>query len=285
MYTMHPFEPVDYLLIGHIAQDLTPSGPTLGGTVSYSGLTAQAMGLKVGIVTSCAHDADLSALEGIQVCRIESEFSTTFENIYSDIGRRQIIHHRASLLNLSSIPEAWRKTSIVHLAPIAQEVDPGLARSFPDSTLCLTPQGWLRGWDENGLVSPAEWPEASFVLEKANLAAFSMEDVAGNGERINELMSSIRILAVTEGANGAHIYWNGDQRHFHAPQKKVKEETGAGDIFAACFFIRYEITHDPWEACRFANELASCSVTRQGLQSIPTEKEIQTASVEIFQSI
>ncbi|MHC1785310.1 MAG: PfkB family carbohydrate kinase [Anaerolineaceae bacterium] len=285
MYSTLPFEPVDYLLIGHIAQDLTPSGPSLGGTVCYSGLTARSMGLKVGIVTSCAPEADLSALEGIQICRIESEFSTTFENIYSDTGRRQIIHHQASPLNLSSIPDAWRKTSIVHLAPIAQEVDPGLARSFTDSTLCLTPQGWLRGWDENGCVSPSEWPEASFVLEKADLAALSMEDVAGDEERINELLSSIRILAVTEGVNGASIFWNGDQRHFRAPQKKVKEETGAGDIFAACFFIRYEITRDPWEACRFANELASCSVTRQGLQSIPTEKEIQTASIEIFQSI
>ncbi len=285
MYSSSPFEPVDYLLVGHISQDFSPSGPSLGGTVCYSGLTALAMGLKVGIVTSCDRDADLSALEGMQVCRIESEFSTTFENIYSAGIRRQILHHRASPLNLSSIPDVWRNTSIVHLAPIAGEVDPGLSRSFEDSTLCLTPQGWLRSWDDQGRVSPSEWPEANFVLENARLAVLSMEDVAGDHGRINELLSSIRILAVTEGADGANVFWNGDQRHFSAPEKKVKDETGAGDIFAACFFIRYEITRDPWEACRFANELASCSVTRRGLKSIPTEKEIQTASIEIFQRI
>ncbi len=45
-------DPVDYLVIGHIARDLTPSGPRLGGTVAYSGLTARALGLRVGIVTS-----------------------------------------------------------------------------------------------------------------------------------------------------------------------------------------------------------------------------------------
>lgn len=174
---------------------------------------------------------------------------------------------------------------MVHLAPIAGEVDPGLARSFEDSTLCLTPQGWLRDWDDQGRVSPSEWPEANFVLENARLAVLSLEDVAGDHERIHELVSSIRILAVTDGANGANVYWNGDQRHFSAPAKSVIDVTGAGDIFAACFFIRYEITGDPWEACRFANELASYSVTHQGLKSIPTEKEIQSASIEIFQSI
>jgi hypothetical protein len=285
MISSSHFEPVDYLLIGHITQDLTPSGINLGGTVSYSGLTARAMGLKVGIVTSCASDVDLSQLEGIQVCCIESEFSTTFENIYAKDGRMQVLHHTASSLNLSSIPEIWRRTSIVHLAPVAQEVEPGLARSFPDSTLCLTPQGWLRNWDETGHVFPGEWPEASFVLENSNMAVLSLDDVSCDEKRVDELLSSIRILAVTEGADGARIYWNGDLRHFQAPRVKVKDETGAGDIFAAAFFIRYEITRDPWEACRFATQLASGSVARRGLQSIPTIEEIQSANIEILQKM
>ena len=29
-------QPVDYLVIGHVAHDLTPEGPRLGGTASYS---------------------------------------------------------------------------------------------------------------------------------------------------------------------------------------------------------------------------------------------------------
>lgn len=285
MFPQRPFEPVDYLLVGHISQDLSPSGPALGGTVCYSGLTAKALGLKVGIVTACAPETDLSPLEGIQVCRIESEYSTTFENEYTDGKRTQILHHQASLLNLSSIPDIWRKTPIVQLAPVAQEIDPGLVRAFPDATLCLTPQGWLRSWAANGRVYASEWPEASFVLENGNLAVLSMEDVAHDEKRINEMIASIRIMVVTLGAAGANVFWNGDQRHFQAPKKNVVDETGAGDIFAAAFFIRYEVTRDPWEACRFAIELASASVTRPGIQSIPTEKEIQAATIEIFQSI
>ena len=52
MYQLSPIEPVDYLIIGHITRDLTPDGPHLGGTVTYSALMAQALGLRVGIVTS-----------------------------------------------------------------------------------------------------------------------------------------------------------------------------------------------------------------------------------------
>ena len=48
--------PIDYLLIGHITQDITTEGPRLGGSVTYSALTAQAIGLRVGIVTSFAEE-------------------------------------------------------------------------------------------------------------------------------------------------------------------------------------------------------------------------------------
>ena len=60
MQTIIPIEPVDYLIIGHVTQDLTPNGPTLGGTASYSALTAKALGLRVGIVTAFAEGLQLS---------------------------------------------------------------------------------------------------------------------------------------------------------------------------------------------------------------------------------
>ena len=35
MYYLPPLDPIDYLVIGHVTQDLTPNGPLLGGTASY----------------------------------------------------------------------------------------------------------------------------------------------------------------------------------------------------------------------------------------------------------
>jgi hypothetical protein len=69
-------QPVDYLLIGHVAVDLTPQGKQLCGTVSYAALAAKAMGLRVGIVTSAGEDAPLHHLDGIQIVNIPTETST-----------------------------------------------------------------------------------------------------------------------------------------------------------------------------------------------------------------
>ena len=98
MYSYHPLkalEPIDYLVIGHITQDLTPQGPVLGGTASYSALTAKALGLKVGIVTSNSPDLQLDELEGIQIAASYADHNTTFENINTPGGRIQFLHHRA----------------------------------------------------------------------------------------------------------------------------------------------------------------------------------------------
>ena len=86
----------DYLAIGHVAKDITDDGPILGGTVSYAGRTALSMGYRVGVITSCMDQFDLSLMEGIQLHNLPSEKTTTFENVYSNTGRTQIILSRAS---------------------------------------------------------------------------------------------------------------------------------------------------------------------------------------------
>ena len=90
----------------------------------------------------------------------------------------------------------------------------------------------------------------------------SIEDLAGDENRIEEFASASRILVITEGSAGARVYWNGDVRRFRPPAVTEVEATGAGDIFAAAFFMRLSTTRDPWEAARFANQIAAISVTR-----------------------
>jgi hypothetical protein len=283
MYRIAPLDPIDYLMIGHVTQDVVPSGLAIGGTAAYSSFTARALGLRVGIVTACDTCIGAQELDSIPVAGLRSEETTTFENIQSPNGRIQLLHHRAPDLNLSLVPENWRRTPIVHLGPVANEVDPGLVRAFPDSMICLTPQGWMRSWDKTGRVSFSDWPEAGFVLENSTAAVMSIEDVRGNESYVDEFSSHIRILAVTEGVNGARIYWNGDVRHFTPPKVTEVEPTGAGDVFAAAFFTRLYATRDPWEAGRFATQLAAYTVTRRGLASIPTAEEIQNSLIEIVE--
>jgi sugar/nucleoside kinase (ribokinase family) len=60
------------------------------------------------------------------------------------------------------------------------------------------------------------------------------------------------------------------------------DATGAGDVFAAAFFVRFFTTRDPWESARFATLVASRSVTRVGLDGIPTLREIEEFMMEIL---
>jgi len=274
MHNPAHFEAINYLVVGHLSYDQTPGGPRLGGTAAFSALTARTLGLRVGIVTVWDEELPLASLRTIPIAGEIAAQSTSFENIQTPIGRQQVIHHIAPSLGCEHIPEVWRAAPIVHLGPIAQEVDLSLVEYFPEAHICTTAQGWLRDWDEDGLVFRSDWPEASFVLSNVDATVISIEDVAGDEKRVEEMAEASQILVVTEGADGARVYWGDELRSFPAPQVDEVDSTGAGDIFAAAFFIQLYQTSNPWFAAQFANHLAALSVTHPGLDGIPKPEEI-----------
>jgi sugar/nucleoside kinase (ribokinase family) len=282
MLELVSLQPVDYLVVGHVAADITPTGVQLGGTVSYSGLTARALGLRVGIVTSSGANAPLGVLNGIPIVNVPAEYSTTFENIKTESGRRQILHHQAALILLDHIPQVWRNAPIIHLAPIAHEVDSSLAEQLSGSLIGVTPQGWMRRWDESGQVEACAWKNGNQILGHAGAVVMSVEDINRDLELVEEMAHNTRLLCLTEGAAGAVLHWNGDRRRFRPPVVDEVDGTGAGDIFAAAFFVRLYHTRDPWEAARFATQLAARSVTRIGLNGIPTSREIEECLMEVL---
>lgn len=279
------YSKIDYITIGHFSKDLlSDGGYLLGGTAAYAALTAHALGLRVGILTSFPAE-ELNSLNlppEIQIVNIPAEAATTFENIETPNGRKQRIHAQAAQIDFDQIPVEWRKTPIIHLGPVAQEMPSQLPSGIAPSLLGLTPQGWMRRWETDGNISPSKWSEMEASLNQAGAVVLSVEDVQSDEELIEEMYLSSRVLAITEGAEGARLYWNGDQRRFRAPSVKLVDSTGAGDIFAAAFFTRLYQTRDPWEAARFGVCLASQSVTRRGMASIPTKEEIQTCQMEVL---
>ncbi|MBI9046137.1 MAG: hypothetical protein JEZ06_16715 [Anaerolineaceae bacterium] len=282
MTYLQPIKPIDYLIIGHLTHDIVPGGFMLGGTAAYAALTAKAMGFEVGIVSSCANCHRYPELSGIQIIASTAEFSTTFENINHDNERLQYIHHKADDLDLHMIPELWKTTPIVHFGPVAQEISPNLVHAFPDSMIGLTPQGWMRQWDNEGKVTYTDWIESIYVLPKSSAAIISLDDVKRNEEIIEDMVPSIPVLVVTDAGNEIRVYWHGDIRCFKPAIVEDVDATGAGDIFAATFFGRLYQTRNPWEAARFANGIASQSISRLGLNSAPTPTEIKKQMIEVI---
>jgi sugar/nucleoside kinase (ribokinase family) len=275
-------ERVDYLVVGHVSCDLTPEGSLVGGTVAYSGRTAHALGCDTAVLTSAAPDCDLAeALPHLQTHAVPAPNTTSFENIYTREGRRQKIHSIAQKLKPEHVPEEWQRARIVHLAPIANEVAPEMIHLFSNSLVGLTPQGWLRRWDEHGRVYPREWPEAPAVLPLAAAVVLSQEDVVDE-TMLAQYRQWTRLLVLTQGADGCTIFLDDERRHFAAPPVPEAEVTGAGDIFAAAFLVRLRQTAgNPWEAARFANEIASHSVLENGLDAkIAQIRRVQNVSLE-----
>ena len=283
MLNLVSHESVDYLVIGHVAHDLTPDGWRLGGTAAYSALTAQALGMKVGIVTASGPETTLDALQGLPVISLDSPGSTTFENIYTEHGRVQYLRAQARRLDLDIVPAAWRNASIIHFGPIANEMDSVLPKGFSPELLGVTPQGWMRKWDQEGRVSPAEWQDSGSLLRKAGAVVISREDVQSDEELIERMAHQTQILVVTEANQGCVLYWHADRRRFRAPVVHEVDATGAGDVYAAAFFVRLLKTRDPWESARFATLIASRSVTRLGLAGIPTREDVEECLMEVLE--
>ena len=222
-------------------------------------------------------------MDGIPVISIDSPQSTTFENRYTAEGRTQYLRAQAARIEFNQVPERWRSAVIVHLGPIANEMDSILPVDFSPVLLGVTPQGWMRQWDADGRVSLREWKNAENVLNRAGAVVISREDVKNDNELIEQLAHQTRMLVVTEGAEGCLLHWHADRRRFRVPEVSEVDATGAGDIFAAAFFVRLHTTRDPWEAARFATLIATRSVTRVGLDGIPTPSEIESCLMEVLQ--
>lgn len=271
----------DYLVIGTITKDLVPGGFTIGGTVTYAAVTASRLGKRAAIVTSAEADLILpDTLADVEVARVPSQVTTTFQNVYLDGVREQYISALADPIGPDAVPTEWRQASLVHLGPLVSEIDESLVHLFPDSRVIATAQGWFRSWDEAGRVSLGTWTGAERLLPHLTALILGEEDICGDPWCIERYVSSARTVVLTHGAHGSTVYHAGQVRHFPTRPANEVDLTGAGDVFAAAFLIRLDETaqssegEDPWEAARFANVVASFSVEGQGTSAIPSREQV-----------
>lgn len=265
---MNDLFPVDYLVVGHVSRDVEEDGYVPGGTVVYSALAAQAMGCRTAVLTSASADYDLTDLfPGISVWNVPAQQSTTFKNTYHQGRRQQQILALAATISAEDVPNEWRRASIVHLGPIANEIDPGLIDLFTNSLVGLTPQGWYREWDDQGRITPHEWQGATKVMPLAAAVIVSMEDIPDEST-FDQILQLSSLVVLTQQAGGCTIFFRGESRQILAPVVTEVNPTGAGDIFATAFLIRLHQTRgNPWEAGDFANRVAASSVANDSLDS------------------
>jgi sugar/nucleoside kinase (ribokinase family) len=266
---------LDYLIIGHVARDITPDGWTWGGTAYYSAITAQRLGARVGVVTAVAEaDALRAALPDIDLHIVPTERTTTFENRYRGDERDQILHHAAPPLTLADIPAAWRTTRLIHIAPIAQEIAPEVLPALADSFLGVTPQGFLRDWNAAGKVGYRPLADEDTRFATVDVLVFSAEDVGHDLAAMQALIKTVPLAVVTQASDGVSVYHQGQVYPMPSRPATVVDPTGAGDVFAAAYFLDLYQHRHPLEAAAFANVVASFAIEAQGTAGIPTRAHV-----------
>jgi 1D-myo-inositol 3-kinase len=275
----------DVLLIGHVTRDVQGDPAERryrqGGTVSFAAAVALGLDRRPSILTRAELATDLDELPaGVDICRLPSPVTTTFHNIYTPTGRTQYCLAAAPEINVSDIPERLRRPSAVLLGPLVQEIPPALAAFFDEETLvAAVPQGWMRSWDETGLVSHIPWGTADEILPHVDVLILSLEDIDNEISRLFPWFELVPLIIVTEYRDGSTVFQrrpNGAVAMFRVPPRPANEvdPTGAGDIFATSFLIRYQETGDPLDAARFANVAASFSVEYIGISGMPSRRQV-----------
>ena len=263
---------MDYLAIGHTCHDWTSSGYILGGTASYVSLFAKKLENRVGIVTSYGVDFEFKeTFKDISIQNISAEKTTVFKNTYLASGREQYLLSRASTILAKDIPLDWQSAKMVHIGPIANEVDFSVINLFKNSIVCICPQGWMRRWDDDGKVfykMIKDWEK----LKQADLLILSQEDLGNQLDLIPFLANLFKVLVVTNDSKGADVFFNGKKYHFPAYPVQVVDATGAGDIFAASFLIKYAETLDIATSTAYAHCAASFCIEGIGTTNLPSKK-------------
>jgi pfkB family carbohydrate kinase len=270
----------DYVTVGHVTLDLIEDRP--GGTVAqpgggafYSALQAARLGLRTLIVTQGvpAQIEELLApyATELDLRVIPAPHTTTLATNHSGLARSQ----RAIAWAGRIVEPLDLDSSILHLAAVARETP--TAWSGAVDFVGLTPQGLVRKWREGQATSLV-------ALDPASLPSHFDAAVIGERERAccDALFETARragaTVAVTAGARPTAVYPPAEQpvAQTIAPSPAAAhDDLGAGDVFAAAFFVGLCEGMPATEAAAFGNAAATLRVAEVGTTAIAQRTEIE----------
>lgn len=285
--TTRPNRAPDYIIVGHICADIQPDGTAiLGGTALYSALAAAKLGWRTGVLTRGRYGFAINGLQipvldiasdRIQIIVEEAEWPTCFVNDYSSGRRTQQITRWAGPIDLRGLPPQWRTARVIHLGPVAQEIDVRQSAGLNPKFLGITPQGWMRDWPRStgGRVQPIHLRLPKEFVSSVDGIVVNDEEFVFARE-IVEAVGKTGYGVVTLGDGGAMLFSREGHLSIPAFGVPVIDPTGAGDVFTAAFFYRLaERGTSAEEAMIFANAAAGLSLGGLAATQVPTRAAIR----------
>ncbi len=275
---------LDYLAIGHVTIDRYPGDVQfLGGSALYAALTAARFGLRAAILTRGNFqrhgDTIAEALQRVagevEIIVQSSDEPTVFTNLTITGRRHQTLHSWAGPIDLNGLPPHWRSSRVIHLAPVAEEIDSRRAGQLSAAYLGTTPQGWMRAWPgRGGPISMAPLRLPSELLSRIDALVVSSEEHTYAREAI-ETVGARGIAVITRGADGAQVVDRGRAIEIPAYPVPTVDDTGAGDVFAAVLFLMRANREPTTVAARTAAAAAALRVQGMGPDAVPTRDTVE----------
>lgn len=264
------------LALGHVTRDRRGGDELLGGSVTYGALAARSLGWEVAVLTSAGADFDAGReLPGVPVFVRRAPATTRFTAEFLPDGtRRQVVTARADDIELSPLPDAWRDPDVLLLGPVAGELFGVGATALEAGCVGAIAQGYVRAVGHDGLVTPCDWQQPGRDLLGVHVLFLSEHDLPDARARSRELLSCVPIVALTRGWRGLELLTREGVHEVPSLPRAEVDPTGAGDVFAAAFLVRYQETADPLEAAAFGACAASCVVEGVGTSTLGSRDEV-----------
>jgi sugar/nucleoside kinase (ribokinase family) len=264
------------LAVGHVTWDRTAGAQRLGGSVSYAAACARRLGWRAAVLTVSAPDFVAERdLPGVEVFLRQATHTTRFENVYGEHGEReQRLLARAEDVSLDPLPDEWRNPDVLLIAPVIDEAQGSLVQAFEATTVGALAQGWLREVRPDGRVVPRAWSSAQRDLAGVHALFLSEHDLPQAEALAHAQLAQVPLIALTRGWRGLTLLTR--EARYEVPSLPCEEvdPTGAGDVFAAAFLVRYHETGHSLDAAAFAACAASCAVEGPGFSTLGDRDEI-----------
>jgi 1D-myo-inositol 3-kinase len=259
----------DYTTVGHVTIDVLADGTRRpGGTAFYSALQASRLGLRALILTRGAVPEIERLLEPYRAeLELEiqpAERTTTLQTSGSGATRRQRLLAWAGPIE----GEPSVDTSILHLAPVARE-SPRRWRGEA-GFVGLTPQGLAREWAAVGAEISLTTADAAALAQRCDALVISEVEQASCTELVSQARRAGTVVAVTAGHLPTTVYVPGSKT-LRVPTPATQEpgdDMGAGDVFAAAFFIALREGQPAADAAAFAAAGAALRIAGPGTSAI-----------------
>jgi sugar/nucleoside kinase (ribokinase family) len=266
----------DYTTVGHVTADVAPDGSRrAGGTAFYSALQAARLGLRPLIITrGVAREIE----ELLHPYRSELELAILPARQTTTLATRGDGDNAAQRLLTWAGPIAEGvaiDTSILHLAPVARET-PSRWQGRADF-VGLTAQGLVRSWTRLG-AQIGQVPLARAQLpENCDAIVISEVERDSCAWLTTDASAEPRTVAVTAGSAATVIHLpGGATARVEVPAiGRVRDDVGAGDVFAAAFFIALREGRSPRVAASFANAAAAVKIAGAGASAIGDRPAIE----------